>query len=66
MNVVDQLYDYRVTCSYDEVVRFKKSAAHASYTDTSVHGIFDFSAGFIRIIADIFDADNYSPNRLQK
>ena len=22
--VVDKLYDYRVTCSYDEVVRFKK------------------------------------------
>ena len=28
--VVDKLYDYRVTCGYDEVVRFKKSAVHAS------------------------------------
>ena len=51
---MDKLYDYRVTCSYDELVRFKKSAAHASYTDTSVPDL-------IQIIADNCDAD-ISPN----
>ena len=60
--VVDKLYDYRVTCSYDEVVRFKKSAARASYADTRLQGISDSSNGLIQIIADNFDADISSPN----
>ena len=55
--VVDKLYDYSVTCSYDEVVRFKKSAAHASYKDTSVQGISHAGTGLIQIIADNFNAD---------
>ncbi len=54
--VVDQLYNFRVTCSYDEVVRFKKSAAHA---DTSAQGI----SGLIQIIADNFDTDISFLNR---
>ena len=60
--IVDQLYQYRVTCSYDEVARFKKSAALASYTDTSVQGLADSSSGLVQIIADNFDADISSPN----
>ena len=60
--VVDKLYDYRVTCSYDEVVRFRKSAAHASYKDTSVQGIYHAGTGLIQIIADNFDADIYPSN----
>ena len=55
--VVDKLYDYRVTCSYQEVGKFKKSAAHASYTDTSVQGISHAGTDLIQIIADNFNAD---------
>lgn len=39
--VVDQLYHFKVTCSYDEVMRFKKSAAHASYSDAGLQGLSD-------------------------
>ena len=38
-------------------MRFKKSAAHSSYTDTSVQGISHAGTGLIQIIADNFDAD---------
>lgn len=60
--VVDQLYHFKVTCSYDEVMRFKKSAAHASYSDAGLQGLSDAGDGLIQIVADNFDADISSPN----
>ncbi|MPC81316.1 hypothetical protein E2C01_075923 [Portunus trituberculatus] len=46
--VVDQLYDFRVTCSYDEVMRFKKSAAHASYSDACLQRLSDASSRLLQ------------------
>ena len=37
--ILGYTYDYGITCSYDEIRRFKKSAALAVAADTSVHGI---------------------------
>ena len=37
--------------------KFKKDAAHASYTDTSVQGISHAGTDLIQIIADNFNAD---------
>ena len=31
--VVSHMYDYRITCSYDELLRFKSSAATAACAD---------------------------------
>ena len=56
------MYDYRVTCSYDELLRFKKSAAVTASTDPSKQGISDARQGLIQVVADNFDCDICSPN----
>lgn len=56
------MYDYRVTCSYDEVLRFKKSAAVAASADPSMQGISDVGQGLIQVIVDNFDCDICSPD----
>ena len=57
------MHDYLVSCSYDELKRFKKSSAKAKYTQmrnkqpTAVNGL-------VQIIVDNFDANLSSPNGL--
>jgi hypothetical protein len=60
--ILGYTYDYGITCSYDEVLRFKKSAAVAAAKDPSVHGISSAESGFVQTIVDNFDADIHSPN----
>ena len=55
------MHDYGVTCSYDEVLRFKKSAAVAASADPSSLGISS-SGSMIQVIVDNFDTDISSPN----
>ena len=55
-------YDYGITCSYDEILRFKKSAAVVAARDPSVHGISSAESGLVQTIVDNFDADIHSPN----
>ena len=43
--------------THEATGKFKKSAAHASYTDTSVQGISHAGIDLIQIIADNFNAD---------
>ena len=61
-NVVSHMYDYRVTCSYDELLCFKNSAAVAAAVDPRQQGISDVKHGLVLVGADNFDADIYSPN----
>ena len=56
------LRDYRVTCSYDKLLCFKKSAAVAAAVDPSQQGISDARQGLIQVVADNFDCDISSPN----
>lgn len=60
--IVNSMYDYRVTCSYDELLCFKKSAAVAATVDPNQQGISDARRGLIQIVADNFDCDISSPN----
>ena len=60
--IVNNMYDYRVTCSYDELLRFKTSAAVAASSDPSKQGISDARQGLIQVVADNFDCDICSPN----
>ena len=55
-------YDYGITCSYDEIRRFKKSAEVAAAADPSVHGISSAEGGLVQTEVDNFDADIHSPN----
>ena len=59
---VNHMYSYRVTCSYDELLRFKKSAAAAAIVDPCHQGISDAKHGMVQVIADNFDVDISSPN----
>ena len=59
---VCHMHDYRVTCSYDELLRFKKSAAVDAATKLSQQGISDARHGLVQMVSDNFDADIYSPN----
>uniref|UniRef100_UPI00358F791D uncharacterized protein isoform X1 n=1 Tax=Myxine glutinosa TaxID=7769 RepID=UPI00358F791D len=60
--LIAHMYDYRVTCSNDEVLRFKKSAAVATARDLSQQGIIDAKEGLVQVICDNFDTDISSPN----
>ena len=60
--IVNNMYDYRVTCSYDKLLHFKKSAAVAADVDPNQQGITDARQGLIQVVADNFDCDISSPN----
>ena len=49
---VNHFYDFGVTCSYDEILRFKKSVALAATTQSSLSGISENHTGLVQAIAD--------------
>lgn len=61
-SLIGYMYDYGITCSYDEVLRFKKSAAKAASTSSDFHGIGSCNNGMVQVIVDNFDAEISSPN----
>ncbi len=61
-DLVSTMHDYGVTCTYDELLRFKKSAACAASLSSSLTGISDSSEGLIQFVVDNFDADISSQN----
>ena len=60
--LINHMYDYRVTCSYSEVLRFKKSAAVIAAKEPKLQGITSADQGLVQVIADNFDADISCPN----
>ena len=52
------MHDFGITCSYDEVLRFKKSAAVATSTISSLQK----NGPLVQVVVDNFDADIHSPN----
>ena len=61
--VIQHLYDYKVTCSYDELRRYKKSSAVARYTKLREEERTPVTvSGLVQHIADNFDAEMSSPN----
>ncbi|EDO50031.1 predicted protein [Nematostella vectensis] len=61
-SLINQLYQFRITCSYDEILRFKNSAALAATRDIKISGIKHGGDGLIQAVADNFDADISSQN----
>ena len=61
-SILGYTYHYGITCSYDEIRRFKKAAAVAAAPDPSVHGISSAESGLVQTVVDNFDADIHSPN----
>ena len=55
--IIERMFDFRVCCSYDEVQRFKSSAAKAAVDQSSRRRVADASCGLIQVVADNFDAN---------
>lgn len=68
-NKIECLHDYGVTCSYDEVLRFKASAAtaaaNAECVNINLRSISDSSVGLIQSVGDNFDANISSQNGIR-
>ena len=60
--LMNRMYQFKVTCSYDEILRFKKSAALAANKDIKLSGIHQGSMGLIQTLVDNFDASISSQN----
>ena len=60
--IINHMHDSHVTCSYDELLLFKKLAAVAAATDPSQQVISNAKDGLVQVVVDYFDADIYSPN----
>ena len=56
-SLINQMYQFGVTCSYNEILRFKKSAALAATNDIQLSGIHEGDGGLIQTLVDNFDAD---------
>ena len=61
-SIVNKLYRFGVTCPYDEIIQFKKSAALEATKDLKLCGIHEGRFGLIQTVADDFDADISSQN----
>jgi len=60
--LINTLESFGVTCSYDEVLRFKRSSAQAAAKELSCPGIAEASDGLIQVVVDNFDAEISSQN----
>eukprot|EP00918_Siedleckia_nematoides_P098040 GHVU01214688.1.p1 GENE.GHVU01214688.1~~GHVU01214688.1.p1 ORF type:complete len:120 (+),score=3.04 GHVU01214688.1:372-731(+) len=48
--VIEQLYDLGITCSYNEVLIFKASAAHAAAKSHEQMGLYSSGLGWYRLL----------------
>ena len=63
--LIMQMHDYLVSCSYDELLRFKRSSAVAKYNQMCSTRQQPISVeGLVQVIVDNFDAELSSPNGL--
>lgn len=62
--LIEQFYDFLVSCSYDEVLRFKTSAAAAAVNNASLRGHVHAEDGLVQFVSDNFDAQISSQNGL--
>ena len=54
---VKTMNDFGVTCTYDELLRFKRSAAVATAKNTELKAISNAEDGLVQIVADNFETE---------
>jgi len=59
------MHHFGVSCSYDEILRFKASAMSAASKQSKLRGIMHCDAGLVQAVADKFDASISSANGLR-
>ena len=60
--LVKTMNDFGVTCTYDELLRFKKSVAVAAAKSTELTATSKVEDGLVQVVVDNFDADIASQN----
>ena len=62
---IELLHNFGITCTYDETLRFKSSAAPAAAKGIEKLGLSLSDTGHIQMVADNYDAEISSPNGLR-
>ena len=65
IHIIYLLYIFGVTCCFDEVLRFKRSAVAAAAKATDLSGISNANNGLVQVLADNVDVEVYSQNGLR-
>ena len=65
-HTIEMLHSFGVTSTYDEMRRFKSSAAQEACNKIKHQGIKNSEAGLIQVVADNFDTTISSPNGLKQ
>ena len=60
--LISHMYDYRVTCSYAEILRYKKSVVVAAVSGGTDQRLSNVNSSFVQVVCDNFDAQISSPN----
>ena len=60
--LIQDFFHFGVSCSYEEVLRYKDSAAAAAVRDVNLMGISTERNRLIQVVSDNFDADISSQN----
>ncbi|CAH1785436.1 unnamed protein product [Owenia fusiformis] len=64
-NMIDTMHQYHTCCSYDEMLRFKSSAAQSEESRIGKQGLFNQENGLVQVMTDNFDANICSQNGLK-
>jgi len=64
-SLIEELYDFRVNCSYNEFLRFKSSVAVSAVKDSDIREFGNASSGLVQVVTDHFDATISSQNGLR-
>ena len=64
-HLISMLHDFSVTCSYDEVLRFKSSAVQNTSGRREIQRLFKAEDGLIQTVIDNYDANISSLNGLK-
>ena len=62
--LIEYCHAFGIFASYDEILRFKASTAHAPSQKVELRGLFDSKCGLVQTVADNFDA-NLSSNGIR-
>ena len=64
-SLITHFHNFGVSCTYDEVIRFKASAAAAASKQSHLTGLMNCDTGLVQAVADNFDTNISSPNGIR-
>lgn len=61
-DLINTFHDFAMTCTHDEIRRFRQSAARAAATTPLHQAIYNSKEGLVQAVGDNFDRDIHSQN----